>query len=191
MFITSQAAIKILDLQEIAKKSRTGKTVPQLRERVLREVSILQHLQHENIVRLFDAIEDGHKIYIVMELAEGGELFDYLAAQRRLSESQARLFFRQLVSVIEYCHANFVIHRDLKLENILLDKSLNLKVVDFGLSNFITPGKLLETHCGSYHYTAPEVMDGGGYTGPSSDIWSLGVILYAFVFGSLRLGSLK
>lgn len=181
-----KAAMKVVDVKYLAKISRTGKTVKQMRERVLREINILRKLKHKNIAALIDVISLDDTIFIVMELAEGGELFDFVVSSGRLSEELSRKYFRQLVSALEYCHGNFIIHRDLKLENILMDEpKRNLKLVDFGLSNIVTPGKLLETHCGSYQYTAPEVMMGEGYVGPASDMWSAGIILYAMVLGSL------
>ena len=177
-------AMKVFDLEQLANISPRYATVEKAEELVVREINILHQLSHDHIVELLDVQCEGNLIYLIMELGEGGELFDYTCAHKRLSEKKARHFFRQLISVVEYCHGNFIVHRDLKLENILLDKSQeNIKVADFGFGNFMQPGKLMMSSCGSYQYVAPEVIKNKGYVGPSSDIWSMGVILYAMIHG--------
>lgn len=161
------------------------------RAEVEREISVLKLLQHPNIVRLFEVIEDENgRIFLVLELVAGGELFDYIVARGRVKEKEARKFFRQIISGVEYCHANLVVHRDLKPENLLLDIDGNVKINDFGFSNLIRPGKLFNTFCGSPIYAPPEIILEKEYVGPTVDIWSMGVILYALVNGQLpwRLG---
>ena len=123
-------------------------------------------------------------IIIVLEFA-GGELFNYIVANGRMPEPQARRFFQQLISGIEYSHRLKIVHRDLKPENVLLDDDLNVKIADFGLSNEIKDGDFLKTSCGSPNYAAPEVIRGGLYTGPEIDVWSCGVILYVMLCGRL------
>jgi 5'-AMP-activated protein kinase catalytic alpha subunit len=103
----------------------------------------------------------------------------------QLSEDEARRFFQQIVSGIDYCHAHMVVHRDLKPENLLLDSDNNVKLADFGLSNMMRDGHFLSTSCGSPNYAAPEVISGNLYAGPEVDVWSCGVILYALLCGSL------
>jgi carbon catabolite-derepressing protein kinase len=120
----------------------------------------------------------------VLEYA-GGELFNYIVEQGRLPESQARRFFQQLISGIQYSHSIKIVHRDLKPENVLLDDDLNVKIADFGLSNEIRDGDFLKTSCGSPNYAAPEVIRGARYTGPEIDVWSSGVILYVMLCGKL------
>jgi carbon catabolite-derepressing protein kinase len=120
----------------------------------------------------------------VLEYA-GGELFNYIVEQGRLPESQARRFFQQLISGIQYSHSIKIVHRDLKPENVLLDDDLNVKIADFGLSNEIRDGDFLKTSCGSPNYAAPEVIRGARYTGPEIDVWSSGVILYVMLCGRL------
>lgn len=115
----------------------------------------------------------------------GGELFNYIVANGRMPEHQARRFFQQLISGIEYSHRLKIVHRDLKPENVLLDDDLNVKIADFGLSNEIKDGDFLKTSCGSPNYAAPEVIRGGLYTGPEIDVWSAGVILYVMLCGRL------
>lgn len=161
------------------------------RAEVDREISILKLLKHPNIVQLFEVIEDDSgRIFLVLELVAGGELFDYIVARGRVKEKEARKFFRQIISGVEYCHANLVVHRDLKPENLLLDNDGNVKINDFGFSNLIRPGKLFSTFCGSPIYAPPEIILEKEYLGPGVDIWSMGVILYALVNGQLpwRLG---
>lgn len=102
-----------------------------------------------------------------------------------MPEHQARRFFQQLISGIEYSHRLKIVHRDLKPENVLLDDDLNVKIADFGLSNEIKDGDFLKTSCGSPNYAAPEVIRGGLYTGPEIDVWSAGVILYVMLCGRL------
>lgn len=119
-----------------------------------------------------------------MEFA-GGELFNYIISNGRMTESRARKFFQQIISGIEFSHRLKIVHRDLKPENILLDDDLNVKITDFGLSNEMTDGDFLATSCGSPNYAAPEVIRGGVYAGPEIDVWSSGVILYVMLSGRL------
>ena len=114
-----------------------------------------------------------------------GELFDYIVEKGRLMEDEARCFFQQILSGVEYCHRNMVVHRDLKPENLLLDDKRHVKIADFGLSNVMKDGHFLKTSCGSPNYAAPEVISGKLYAGPEVDVWSCGVILYALLCGSL------
>uniref|UniRef100_A0A1I8IG50 non-specific serine/threonine protein kinase n=2 Tax=Macrostomum lignano TaxID=282301 RepID=A0A1I8IG50_9PLAT len=124
-------------------------------------------------------------MYLVMEYASGGEVFDYLVAHGRMKEKEARVKFRQIVSAVQYCHQKRIVHRDLKAENLLLDADMNIKIADFGFSNEYNIGQKLNTFCGSPPYAAPELFQGKKYEGPEVDVWSLGVILYTLVSGSL------
>ncbi|XP_022707269.1 MAP/microtubule affinity-regulating kinase 3-like isoform X2 [Varroa jacobsoni] len=171
-----EVAIKIIDKTQLNQSSL---------QKLFREVRIMKMLSHPNIVKLYQVIETEKTLYLVMEYASGGEVFDYLVAHGRMKEKEARAKFRQIVSAVQYCHQKRIIHRDLKAENLLLDAEMNIKIADFGFSNEFVPGQKLDTFCGSPPYAAPELFQGKKYDGPEVDVWSLGVILYTLVSGSL------
>ncbi|XP_018431587.1 PREDICTED: NUAK family SNF1-like kinase 1 [Nanorana parkeri] len=150
-----------------------------------REIEITALLKHEHIIQVFEVFESSEKIIIVMEYASNGELYDFINNKHQIPESEARRFFRQIVSAVHYCHKNGIVHRDIKLENILLDENLNVKLADFGLSNLYYKKQVLETYCGSPLYASPEIVKGLPYHGPEVDCWALGVLLYALIYGSM------
>ncbi|KAK4279402.1 hypothetical protein QN277_011189 [Acacia crassicarpa] len=172
-----KVAIKILNRRKIKNM--------EMEEKVRREIKILRLFMHPHIIRLYEVIETPTDIYVVMEYVKSGELFDYIVEKGRLQEDEARNFFQQIISGVEYCHRNMVAHRDLKPENLLLDSKCNVKIADFGLSNIMRDGHFLKTSCGSPNYAAPEVISGKLYAGPEVDVWSCGVILYALLCGTL------
>ncbi|CAD6333096.1 unnamed protein product [Miscanthus lutarioriparius] len=172
-----KVAIKILNRRKIRSM--------EMEEKVKREIKILRLFMHPHIIRLYEVIDTPDDIYVVMEYVKSGELFDYIVEKGRLHEEEARRFFQQIISGVEYCHRNMVVHRDLKPENLLLDSKCNVKIADFGLSNVMRDGHFLKTSCGSPNYAAPEVISGKLYAGPEVDVWSCGVILYALLCGTL------
>ncbi|CAG2243801.1 AMPK [Mytilus edulis] len=206
-YITShKVAVKILNRNKIKSLDVVSK--------IKREIQNLKLFRHPHIIKLyqvmstptdifmvmeyvaggelFDYIVKKGKvistptdIFMVMEYVGGGELFDYIVKHGKLKEPEARRFFQQIISGVEYCHRHMIVHRDLKPENLLLDDKLNVKIADFGLSNMMQDGEFLRTSCGSPNYAAPEVISGKLYAGPEVDIWSCGVILYALLCGTL------
>ncbi|KAK2167663.1 hypothetical protein LSH36_25g00008 [Paralvinella palmiformis] len=172
-----KVAIKILNRNKIKSLDVVGK--------IRREIQNLKLFRHPHIIKLYQVISTPTDIFMIMEYVSGGELFDYIVKNGKLKEHEARRFFQQIISGVDYCHRHMIVHRDLKPENLLLDRSLNVKIADFGLSNMMTDGEFLRTSCGSPNYAAPEVISGKLYAGPEVDIWSCGVILYALLCGTL------
>uniref|UniRef100_A0A8C3JEH1 Maternal embryonic leucine zipper kinase n=1 Tax=Calidris pygmaea TaxID=425635 RepID=A0A8C3JEH1_9CHAR len=172
-----KVAIKIMD------KLALGDDLP----RVKTEIDAMKNLRHQHICQLYHVIETSTKVFVVLEYCPGGELFDYIISKDRLSEEEARVFFRQIVSAIAYVHSQGYAHRDLKPENLLIDKEHNLKLIDFGLCAKPKGGldNRLSTFCGSPAYAAPELIQGKAYIGSEADIWSMGVLLYALLCGFL------
>jgi serine kinase len=176
--MNKKVAIKIVDKKKAPHDVLT-KFLP-------REIEALQALQgHDNIIGLYDVIPTPDKLFLVMELAENGDLLDYINSKKRLSERTARSFFRDMVSAIIFTHRKDFVHRDIKCENLLLDANYKLKISDFGFARSNEDSKMLETYCGSFAYAAPEIIRGEPYNGKKSDVWSLGVVLYAMVCGKL------
>lgn len=172
-----KVAIKIINKRKMEQMN--------MHEKIRREINILQFLKHPHVIRLYELLDTPSDIFMVMEYVPGGELFDHIVHKLRLREDEARRFFQQILSGVEYCHHCMVTHRDLKPENLLLDSNLHVKIADFGLSNTMRDGEFLKTSCGSPNYASPEVVSGKAYVGPEVDVWSCGVVLYALLCGSL------
>lgn len=179
-------AIKVLDKEKIQKQN--------MGNQIKKEISIMKMVKHEYIVGMIEVLASKTKIFIVLELIVGGELFDKIVTVGKLSEEQAFFYFDQLVEGVEYCHKLGVCHRDLKPENLLLDEHGDLKISDFGLSSLYVGDaemdgasrtELLHTTCGTPNYVAPEVIADQGYDGKKADVWSIGVILYVLLAGFL------
>ncbi|CAH8557674.1 Serine/threonine-protein kinase brsk1 [Schistosoma haematobium] len=154
-------------------------------QKVEREIAIMKLIEHPHVLGLYDVYENRRHLYLILEHVSGGELFDYLVRKGRLAPKEARRFFKQIISALDFCHSHCICHRDLKPENLLLDDQLNIRVADFGMASLQPEGSLLETSCGSPHYACPEVIRGEKYDGRMADVWSCGVILYALLVGAL------
>ncbi|TIB99286.1 Pkinase-domain-containing protein [Wallemia mellicola] len=154
---------------------------------LVRELHHYRRLSHPHIAQLLEIVATEKDIHLVTELCDGGELFDYLVDKGRLSDTETRRVFGQLMLALHYLHSNGVVHRDLKLENILLDKDGNVKLGDFGFAREFDdgPGNLMSTWCGTTAYASPEMLRGEKYSGKETDIWSAGIILYALLTGGL------
>ncbi|KAL8286809.1 hypothetical protein RQP46_004337 [Phenoliferia psychrophenolica] len=153
--------------------------------RTMREGSISILLHHPYVCGMKSMVLYPHHYYMVFEYVNGGQMLDYIISHGRLRERSARKFARQIGSALEYCHANSIVHRDLKIENILISKTGNIKIIDFGLSNLYAPGSHLSTFCGSLYFAAPELLNAKLYTGPEVDVWSFGIVLYVLVCGKV------
>ncbi|XP_016097444.1 serine/threonine-protein kinase BRSK2-like [Sinocyclocheilus grahami] len=149
--------------------------------KVEREIAILKLIEHPHVLKLHDVYENKKYLYLVLEHVSGGELFDYLVKKGRLTPKEARKFFRQIISALDFCHSHSICHRDLKPENLLLDEKNNIRIADFGMASLQVGDNLLETSCGSPHYACPEVIQGEKYDGRKADVWSCGVILFALL----------
>jgi serine/threonine protein kinase len=162
-----RVAIKVLDKEKIQKQNMGAQ--------IKREISIMKMVRNPHVVVLKEVLASRTKIFIVLELVTGGELFDKIVSEGRFDEKTARFYFRQLVAGVEYCHSQGVCHRDLKPENLLLDENEDLKISDFGLSALYDQSNLdetdqsraalLHTTCGTPNYVAPEVLADKGYDG--------------------------
>eukprot|EP00042_Codosiga_hollandica_P039555 m.332677 g.332677 ORF g.332677 m.332677 type:complete len:945 (+) comp55640_c0_seq2:220-3054(+) len=153
-----------------------------------REGTLMRRLNHPHVIQLYEVIETPSLYCLVTEVAEGGEVLDYIVAHGSLNEKETRKFIRQLVAAVDHLHKANIVHRDLKVENLLLDEQLNIKIIDFGLSNAFEANLPLQTQCGSPAYTAPELLCGKDY-GPEVDVWSIGVNMYAMLTGRLPFAS--
>ncbi|KAL4424840.1 hypothetical protein ABPG77_011090 [Micractinium sp. CCAP 211/92] len=159
---------------------------PKDRDRVDRECRVMRNLSnHVAVVKLFEYVETRDCVYIMMEAAKRGSLLDYVRDRKKLPESEAVIIFQQLLHALQFCHRKDVVHRDIKLENILIDSAGHMKLIDFGLCGYFVAGKRLRCHCGSPSYAAPEIVARKDYLGPPVDVWSLGVVLFAMLAGYL------
>ena len=173
-----KVAIKILD------KMILNQT-PEDYELVNQEISILKLVKHKFIVQLYEILQTAQHIFIIMEYCEGKEILDYILTKNRLSELESLKYFQQLINCLFYLHSQNIAHRDIKIDNMLLDSNKDLKLIDFGLSTKYTDDNLLDQPCGTVVYAAPEVLEGKEYHGMLADVWSSGIVLYGMLSGFL------
>ncbi|KAI8844523.1 kinase-like domain-containing protein, partial [Chytriomyces cf. hyalinus JEL632] len=194
-----KVAIKIIDKKLMAQKAAKAKKAEDDRRKRKeaeaaaaaaakkdeKPIQLMMRLDHPNVINLYSIMETEDECFVVMEYASGGELIEYIAARNYLSEREARKFFRQIISAMDHCHLASVVHRDLKLENLLLNDTKDILISDFGLGRTYDPDvqEYLKTFCGTPNYAAVELISGIPYNGIKSDIWAMGVALYVMMTG--------
>jgi len=173
--IPSMVAIKIIDKSKVEDMND-----------ITREIDIMQMVDHDNIIRLFEIFDESKKMNLVMELVTGGELFDRIVEKQSYTEREAANTLFTLCDALDHLHAKKIVHRDLKPENLLYsepgDKAV-IKIADFGLARLTNGGEMMKTACGTPGYVAPEILNNKGYDSPAVDMWSTGVILYILLCG--------
>jgi 5'-AMP-activated protein kinase catalytic alpha subunit len=173
-------AVKIMELNRV---KELGMSV-----NVRREISIMKKLDHPNVIKLIEVLKSDTHIFIVCELATGGDLFDKIVEQDLFDEETTRMYFTQILDAAEYCHSKGICHRDLKPENVLLASDGSVRITDFGFSRaFLDHDTVLQvyTRCGTPNYIAPEVLSGRAYNPMAADVWSAGVVLFVMLAGYL------
>jgi len=183
-FAVVKVAIEKATGERVAVKFVNKKLVEK-QENLKTETSLLQVIKHPNVVQLKDICDTKDTLFIVMELMEGGELYEEIVKRKSFTEKDASYLMKQLLEALAYLHSKGIVHRDLKLENLLITKpgSLNIKLADFGLSK-VYSGEAMQSACGTPYYVAPEILEGEGY-GPLIDTWAAGVLLYVLLSGRL------
>jgi len=174
-----KVAIKVYPKEKILEPNR--------QKSVRREIKIMERMNHPNIIKIYDTIETRNYVNIIMEYIDGKSLYHFLKAQpqRRIKEKHAFHIFKQLISALDYCHSRCITHRDIKLENVLIDKNANVKLIDYGFTTCFPNNQKVKMFCGTTSYMAPEIVLRKEYYGPPVDIWALGVLLYALLCGEL------
>ena len=157
----------------------------QRKKSVRREIKLMKRLDHPNIAKLYDTVETESKVILVMEYVGGGSTHGFLKSKpnRQMEENEARKIFSQLVSALSYLHSKSIAHRDIKLENVMLDHRGNVKLIDFGFSTQIPNTQKIKLFCGTPSYMAPEIVKKIEFCGPPADIYASGVLLFAFFCG--------
>jgi 5'-AMP-activated protein kinase catalytic alpha subunit len=174
-----KVAIKCIDKAYIKEEKAQRK--------IVQEVKILRSLDHVNVIKILEVFENKKYVFIVTEFASNGDLLKYMRENGLVKEKMAKKLCTQILRGLEYCHSKNILHRDVKLDNILLDNKFRVKLCDFGVSRFMPTNsdELIYERCGTPAYIAPEVINGDGYTGYGPDIWSLGVLMYALMIGTI------
>ena len=174
-------AIKSFNLKKLKNERAKAK--------IYHEINLMKNLRHSSVVKLLDTFETKNYILIVMENISGGDLLSFVKKRTKLNEKICKFIFKQLLQAIKYIHSNNIIHRDIKLDNVLIDLNNNIKLCDFGVGKMIHEGEVLTDQCGTPAYIAPEILQNKGYEGPPVDIWSSGVVLYAMLSGTVPFKS--
>ena len=179
--------LNILTGRIVAVKSFNKKNIltENSKRKILYETNLMRNLYHPSVTKILETFESEQYILIIMEYISGGNLQDFVKKRRKLSEKTAKILFRQIIQGIKYIHSKGIVHRDIKLENILLDLNNIIKICDFGVGKLIKPGQKLKEQCGTPVYMAPEIIKGEEYEGFPVDIWSAGVALYIMLSGNI------
>lgn len=181
-----------LGMQKLTRKLVAIKSINQeyltddkQRMKIMHEVGILLRLRHPSVVKLYETFETKRHIMLVMELCAGGDLLNFVRKRKKCEESLAKILFKQIIEGIGYIHSKSILHRDIKLDNILLDGKGLVKIADFGVSKTVKPGEIMYEQSGTPAYIAPEIIKNEGYRGFRADLWSAGVVLFALLFGTV------
>ena len=173
---------KMVAIKSINKEYLTDETS---KKKVMQEFAIVKQMRHPSIIRLYESFESNKHILFVIELCGGGDLLTYVRQRRKLTEDAAKSVFLRLVDGLNYCHAKSILHRDIKLDNILLNAVGHIKICDFGVSKIVQRGERMTEQCGTPAYIAPEIIRDRGYEGFAADVWSAGVVLFAMLYGTV------
>lgn len=155
------------------------------RSKIMHEVGILLQLRHPSVVKLYETFETGRHIMLVMELCAGGDMLNFVRKRKKLDELTSKILFKQIIEGIGYIHTQRILHRDIKLDNILLDGKGNVKIADFGVSKSVKKNETMYEQSGTPAYIAPEIIRDKGYRGFKADLWSAGVVLFAMLYGTV------
>ena len=179
--------LNILTGRIVAIKSFNKKNIinESSKKKILYETNLMRGLCHPSVTKILETFESEKYMLIIMEYISGGNLQNFVKKRRKLGEKTAKILFRQIIQGIKYIHSRGIVHRDIKLENILLDLNNIIKICDFGVGKLIKPNTILKDQCGTPVYMAPEIIRGAGYHGFPVDIWSAGIALYIMLSGNL------
>lgn len=155
------------------------------KSKIMHEVNILLRLRHRSVVQLYETFETKRHMILSMEICAGGDLLNYVRKRKKLDEAEAKVIFKQIIQGLGYIHKKRILHRDIKLDNILLDGKGRVKIADFGVSKYVRPNDVMHEQSGTPAYIAPEILREKGYVGFKADIWSAGVVFYAMLFGTV------